>query len=174
MRTILIQNPGRIKKAIKQLKKLKVKKKFIKNKFIIDGDEIEEYSAEQIIMAIDFGFDPEDAILLLNPEYVLEFINVKSHTRRNNLQDVRARVIGVNGKAKRTIENLAGAAMSIQGNKVGVIVRSDHLSTTLNAIRSLIQGAKHSNVFTYLEKQNANLRRFDEEDFGLKEDYNSS
>lgn len=164
----MIENPGRIKKALSKLKKLNVKKKFIHEKFTIDGEEFEEYISEEIIRAVDFGFEAEDALVLLNPEYVLEFINVKEHTRRKNLQDVRARVIGMKGKAKRTIENLTGASIIIQGNKVGVIVSSEHLNTTLNAIRSLIQGAKHSNIFAYLEKQNANLRKFDSEDLGLK------
>lgn len=164
----MIENPGRIKKALPCLKKLNVKKEFKNSRIMIEGEEFEEYISEEIIRAIDFGFDAEDALLLLNPEYALEFVNIKSHTKRKNLQDVRARVIGIGGKAKRTIEELTGAVLSIQGNKIGVIVSSEHLNTTLNALRSLIQGAKHANVFAYLEKQNTNLRKIDTEDLGLR------
>jgi len=167
---ILIQNPGRIKKALTLIKnKTKIKLKLEKNKILLEGKDSDEFIIDQIIRAVDFGFETEDAILLLNPDFVLEFINIKGYTRRKNLRDVRARIIGVGGKAKRTIETLTGAAIIINNNRIGVIVNAEHLRTTINAIQSLIQGAKHANVFAYLEKQNAKLKKIDEEDLGLRE-----
>ena len=165
-----MQNPGRIKKAFSFIKaRTKMKIKLVRSKIFFEGKEWEEFVLNHIILAVDFGFDAEDAILLLNPDYILEFINVKEFTRRRNLKDVRARIIGVGGKAKRAIETLTGCCIVLNENRVGVIVDSEHLHTTINAIQSLIQGAKHSNVFAYLEKQNVNLRKIDEEDLGLKE-----
>ncbi len=85
----------------------------------------------------------------------MEFIEVKEHTRRKNLKEVRARLIGTGGKARKTIENLTGAVIVIHDNTVGVIVDADHLDAVVQGIESLIQGAKHGNVFAYLEKQGA-------------------
>ena len=99
----------------------------------------------------------------------MEFIEVKEHTHRKNLKDVRARLIGTSGKARKTIENLTGSVIVIHDNTVGVIVDSIHLDAVVQAIESLIQGAKHGNVFAYLEKQNVSRRKFDEDDLGLKE-----
>ena len=169
MRNIPVENLRKVKRAVPAIEnKIKVKVGFIKGGVAISGNELNEYLVEQIILAVDFGFDVEDALLLLNEDFVLEFIDVKEHTRRKNLKDVRARLIGTNGKAKKTIENLTGSVIVIQDNKVGVIVDAGHLDTTIQAIESLIQGAKHGNVFSYLEKQNISRRKFDDEDLGLK------
>ena len=61
------------------------------------------------------------------------------------------------------------AVIVINENSVGVIVDSEHLDSVTQAIVLLIQGAKHGNVFAYLEKQNISRRKFDEDDLGLKE-----
>jgi len=132
------------------------------------GSELNEYLVEKVLRAVDFGFGVEDALLLISEDFVLEFVGVKSHTHRKNLKDVRARLIGTGGKARKTIENLTGSVLVIQGNRVGLIVDSEHLDVTVQAIESLIQGAKHGNVFARLEKQNVARRRFDSEDLGLK------
>jgi rRNA processing protein Krr1/Pno1 len=43
------------------------------------------------------------------------------------------------------------------------------LDAVTQAIENLIRGAKHGNVFAYLEKQNINRGKFDDEDLGLRE-----
>ena len=135
----------------------------------IKGNELNEYLVEKVIHAVDFGFHVDDALLLTSDDFVLEFITVKEHTRRKNLKEVRARLIGTGGKARKTIENLTGSVIVIQGNDVGIIVDAEHSEAVAQAIESLIQGAKHGNVFAYLEKQNVSRRKFDEDDLGLKE-----
>ena len=162
---------NKIKKAVPIIEdKIKIKISFQKSQITIKGSELNEYTVEQIVRAVDFGFDVDDALLLKNADFVLEFINVKEHTHRKNLKEVRARLIGTGGKARKTIENLTGAVVVIHDNNVGVIVDSEHLDAVTQAIVLLIQGAKHGNVFAYLEKQNVSRRRFSGEDLGLKED----
>lgn len=172
MRTIPVQSVRKIKKATPSIEnKIKVKISFGKDRVTIEGKEVEEYLVSQIIRSIDFGFDVEDALLLLNNDFVLEFIDIKSHTRRKNLKDVRARLIGTDGKAKKTIENLTGCVIVVNENTVGIIVDANHLDTTIQGIECLIQGAKHGNVFSYLEKNNSARRLLRDEDLGLKEKY---
>lgn len=171
-RRIVIENVKKIKKAIPLIEsKVKVKLLYNKGSLNIVGDELTEYLVEKVIGAVDFGFDPEDALLLLNKDFILEFINIKDHTYRKNLADVRARLVGTGGRAKRTIEELTGGIIVLNSNTVGIIVDNEHLAQAIQGIISLIQGSKHGNVFSYLERRNADLskRNFDSEDLGLRE-----
>ena len=169
MREIQVQNLNKIKKAVPVIEnKIKIKISFGKNSVAIKGNELNEYLTEKVIQAIDFGFNVDDALLLTNEDFVLEFIEVKEHTKRKNLHDVRARLIGTDGKARKTIENLTGSEIVINNNTVGLIVDSEHLDSVVQGIESLIQGAKHGNVFSYLEKQNVSKRTLNKEDLGLK------
>jgi len=170
MRDVRVQSMRKIKKAVPAIEnKTKIKISFGKGSIRLKGSEMKEFLVEKVVQAIDFGFCVDDALLLMNEDFVLEFIEVKEHTRRKNLKDVRARLIGTGGKARKTIENLTGSEIVISGNTVGVIVDSDHLDAVVQGIESLIQGAKHGNVFAYLEKQNMSRRKFDKDDLGLKE-----
>lgn len=170
MRNVPVQNMKKIKKAVPTIEnKVKIKVGFGKGMVSLKGSELDEFLVEKVVRAVDFGFHVEDALLLMSDDFVLEFIEVKEHTRRKNLKDVRARLIGTGGKARKTIQNLTGSEIVIHDNTVGVIVDSDHLDAVIQGIESLIQGAKHGNVFSYLEKQNASKRRFERDDLGLKE-----
>ena len=95
MRNVLVQNMNKIKRVVPAIEsKIKVKVGFGKDGVLIKGNELNEYLVEQIIRAVDFGFMVDDALLLINDDFVLEFVVVKEHTRRKNLRDVRARLIG--------------------------------------------------------------------------------
>ncbi len=169
MKEFFVEKASKVKKAARMIEnKVKIRISVVKNKVVLRGNELNEFITGEIIHAIDFGFEAEDALLLANENFVLEFINIKEHTRRRNLEEVRSRVIGTDGRAKRTIEELTGGVMVINENSIGLIVHSEHLESAVQGIILLIQGAKHGNVFSYLEKQNRSLRRIDEEDLGLK------
>ena len=169
MRNIPVERMNKVKKAVPVIEnKVNVKIGFGKGGVSVSGSELNEYVVGKVIQAIDFGFDVEDALLLTDEDFVLEFIEVKEHTHRKNLKEVRARLIGTGGKARKTIENLTGSVIVIQGNDVGVIVDAEHSEAVAQAIELLIQGAKHGNVFAYLEKQNVSRRRFDSGDLGLR------
>ena len=170
MRKIVVERMNKVKRAVPKIEsRIKVKVLFGKDSVSIKGSEINEFLVEQIVRAVDFGFHIEDALLLKNEDFLLEFIDVKEHTRRKNFKDIRSRLIGTGGKARKTIENLTGSVIVINGNNVGVIVDSEHLDAVTQGIESIIQGSKHGNVFAYLEKQNISRRKFDKDDLGLKE-----
>jgi len=173
MQTVIIENLRKIRKSIPKIgRTLRVQISVSGNNVSVSGNELDEFISIKVLKAVDFGFDVEDALVLKNEDYVLEFVGVKAHSRRNNLKEVRARLIGTNGKAKKTIEGLTGAVIVIQSNCIGIIVNSEHLDSAVQGIVSLIQGAKHANVFSYLEKQNVVLRKADD-DLGLKEGISS-
>jgi len=170
MRTVVVGSMRRIKKAVPAIENgMKIKVGFGKDRVRLKGNELNEFLAEKIVSAVDFGFHVDDALLLRNEDFTLEFITVKEHTRRKNLRDVRARLIGTGGKARKTIENLTGAVLVINNNTVGVIVDSAHLDAVTQGIESLIQGAKHGNVFAYLERQGVTIKRSNDDDLGLRD-----
>ena len=172
MQSLTVQRIKRVQKVIPKLEeRLKVKISINGRRLTIRGKELDRFIAEKIFRATDFGFDPDDAMLLANDDYTFEIINIKDHTRRKNLVDVRARVIGTEGKAKRTIELLTGAVLFVRVNEVGIIVDSAHLDAVTTGLTSLIQGAKHGNVFAYLEKQGSIIRRSKDDDLGLREEF---
>ena len=162
---------NKVKKAVPAIEnKVKVKVGFGRGNVTIKGNELNEFLVEKVIQAVDFGFHVDDALLLTDDDFVLEFIEVKEHTRRKNLKEVRSRIIGTGGKARKTIQKLTGSVIVIHDNTVGVIVDSTHLDAVVQGIESLIQGAKHGNVFAYLEKQNVSRRKFDTDDLGLRDE----
>ena len=167
---LIVINTEKVKKAIPLIEsRFKVRVSFSGNKITLKGAELEEYIVDEIIRAVDFGFDTEDALILRDPDFTLKFLNIKDFTHKKNLAEVRARVIGTDGRAKGTIEELTGSRIVLHDNNVGVIVDSDHADHAVQALKSLIGGAKHANVFAYLEKQNVNMRKFDD-DLGLKDE----
>lgn len=168
MKELLIEHFNKIKKCIPLIeKKLPVKLTYSGKRIIFKGPELDEFMAEEIVKAVDFGFDIDDAFLLLRPDFLLQFINIKDHTVKKNFAEIRSRVIGTNGRAKGTIADLTGSVIVVHENQVGIIVDSDHADSAIQAVVSLIRGAKHANVFAYLEKQNVNRRKLDD-DLGLK------
>jgi len=167
---MIVENIRKVKKAIPFIEsRMNIKISFLGNSIAINGNEFDEFLTEKIISAVDFGFDVEDAFLLKNETFVFETVEIKKHTRRKNLKEVRARLIGTEGKAKRNIEGLTGAILFVRDSRVGIIVDAAHLDAAVQGIISIIQGSKHSNVFSYLEKQNAERKKFDKGDFGLKD-----
>lgn len=170
MRKILISSPEKIKKALPKIKaKLDIHADVKRDSVTINGEEFNEVTTEKIIQALDFGFELEDAMLLLKDDWDLDYINIKEHTHRKNLEEIRSRIIGTEGKAKRTIETLTDSRIVVHNNRVGIISDTDHMPYLIQGIISLIQGAKHGNVFAYIERQNANLRKLSAKDLGLRD-----
>jgi ribosomal RNA assembly protein len=170
MRKILISSPEKIKKAMPKIQaKVDIHADIKRDSVTITGQEFNEVIAEKIIQALDFGFELEDAMLLLKDDWDLAYVNIKEHTHRKNLEEIRSRVIGTEGKAKRTIETLTDSRIVVHNNQVGLISDTDHMPYLIQGMISLIQGAKHGNVFSYIERQNSNLRKLNANDLGLRD-----
>ncbi|MBT7706148.1 hypothetical protein HN747_01745 [archaeon] len=172
VRTISVDHMRKIKRAVPKIEaKVKIRFSFGSTFVTIKGKETVEFIVEKIVQAIDFGFEMEDAFLLLDTNYSLEFIDIKEHTHRKNLHDVRSRVIGRNGKALNTIENLTESVLAVKDNRVGLISRAETIGSVEQAIESIIRGAKHGNAFAALERANRARRKeaFGGQDLGLRD-----
>ncbi len=154
MRAMLTQVPSRISKNKKILeKKLSVKIALKGKKMEIIGDEFNEFIASRVIEALEANFPLEIALLLKNEDYILEHLNIKEISRRNKRSDVRARVIGKEGRTIELIGELSDSYITLNKNQVSVIGPADKIEITIHALKALIRGSKQSSVYSYLERQ---------------------
>lgn len=143
---------GKIKKSIEKLAKaLNVSLKLENNVVLIDGSAIDEYAAVNVIKAISNGFDLKTAMLLRDEEFMIDEIRIKNYTKPSRLKQVKARVIGTEGRALKTISLLSDCFIKLSDNSVFIIGHVNDVKIARNAMLSLIKGSKHSNVYSLLE-----------------------
>ncbi len=107
--------------------------------------------------AVALGFSPEDVLKLENENYKLEYIDLKEYVERQHLSRVKGRIIGEDGRAKATIESLAGVKIVVGDRYVGIIGPVEAASIAKEAILMLISGKKHGTVYKYIQRAMSNL-----------------
>lgn len=153
MKKILCEKILRVTKNRKKLEELlKVKITNRGKEVFIDGKSENEYLAEKVIDALNFGFPFSTAILIKTDDMVFEEIHIKDYTKRANLKTIRARIIGTKGGTLKTLNQLTKCYFELKDNSVGIVGAPEHIENAQDAIISLIQGAKQSNVYCFLEK----------------------
>ena len=163
---ILLKNINKIvNNKLKLEKPLKVKISRKANKLEFLGEQVDEYIAQKVFQAIDAGFEIETALVLTDPEYLFETINIKDLTRRKNLALVKARIVGTKGQTINLIDELSNCHVVLHESTIYIIGHADDIKNATNGIIRLVQGSKQSSVYAYLEKQR---KVYHPEDLGLK------
>jgi len=153
MKTIYINNIREVMANLPKLqKKLKVGLELEGKQVTIQGKEENIYDAEKVLEAVEAGFDVETSLLLIDPEYLFEVMYLKDMTRRKNLAEVRARLIGTQGKTKKLIEKLSDCAVKLKENTVYVLGTSEEIRGARTAIEKLIRGSAQGKVYGFLER----------------------
>ena len=130
----------------------------------LDGEELPQlenlgnlnvWIAENIIRAINRGFNPQKALRLLNEEYMLEIIDLEPILGRSEkaITRVKGRIIGENGSMRSAIEKFASSFISVFGNTIAIIGQFDDIRVARKSLQMLIQGVPHKNVYSFLEKK---------------------
>ncbi len=122
----------------------------------ITGESQGEWVAGQVLLAIELGFSSKDALLLTNDDFYLEQLDLEQSMRGNQrgVERQKARIIGTEGKAKKTLEDLSESKIAINdGPMLGIIGGFDEVSSAKEAILQLLEGKPHQSVFSYLEEQ---------------------
>ncbi len=158
---VLIGKNGEIKKQIEEATKTKLE---IDSKegdvFITGKDGLAIFSAKQIVRAVARGFNPEIAMLLLKHDYSLEIVEMNQFVKsKNSMIRLKGRVIGKEGKSRKTIEHLTECYISVYGKTIGIIGRIEYAQNAKKAIESLLKGSNHANVFRSLERKRRQLRQ---------------
>jgi KH domain-containing protein len=169
METIYSEKLPRIIKNKKRLEEeLNIKITNRGREVTIQGKPIDEYTAEKVISAINFGFPISKALLIKKEDFMFEIMSIKNHTKRTDLKRIRARIIGTKGKTLKTLTELTKCAFEIKDNEIGIIGNPEYIKNGQEAIISLIKGTKQSNVYSFLEKRQVKPVV----DLGLKEKNN--
>lgn len=122
----------------------------------IEGDPEGEWLAGQILRAVDLGFEPRIAFKLFSDSVFLEVMDLGVALRRNEraIGRHKARIIGTEGKAKKTLEELTEAFIAISDDeRIGIIGEFDSVRAAKEGITRLLEGSPHGSVFSYLREE---------------------
>lgn len=120
------------------------------------------FKAKDVVLAIGRGFSPERAFRLLDEEdAILDIIDLREHLGKSEseLIRIRGRIIGRDGKARKMIEELSGAYVSVYGHTVSIIGDFNQVNIAREAILKLINGAEHSTVYRFLQRKRQEMKR---------------
>lgn len=153
MKKIISEKIPRIVKNKKKLEiELNVKIRNRGKETFIEGEPEEEFIAEKVIEALNFGFPFSTALEIKRDNSIFEIINIKEYTPKKNLGLIRARIIGTKAKTLKTLSELTKCAFELKENYIGIIGPAEEIKNAQNAVIMIIQGTKQSNVYKYLEK----------------------
>jgi len=156
----IIKNKDRLEKELNIIIETRGKEVYL------SGKAEEEYIAEKIIEALDFGFPFSNALEIKKEDFIFEILNIKEYATQKNLERIRGRIIGKNGRTLKTISSLSECFLELSGNKLGIIGYAENIRKVEEACKILIKGSKQANVYAYLEKH----RPEPIIDLGLKEE----
>jgi len=118
----------------------------------IEGEPEREWLAEKVLDALSYGFRPKKALKLFSDDFFLEKIDLAAALRGKSLDRYKARIIGTRGKAKRNLEEMTGASISVGEECVAFIGRFDEIRAAREAVLRILEGAEHSTVYSFLER----------------------
>jgi len=120
------------------------------------------FRAKDVVTALGRGFSPEHAFRLVRDEDVLmELIDLRAAFGKSeaDLKRVKGRIIGLNGKTRRIIEELTDANVAVYGHTVGVIGTLEQVQVAREAIEMLVRGSMHSTVYRFLHRKRRELKK---------------
>jgi ribosomal RNA assembly protein len=117
--------------------------------------EMEPFKAVEVITAISKGFSPRRAYRLIDgDDDSFQLIDLRDYARKssNSMERIKGRIIGEEGKSRRTIEDLSGTYISVYGHSVGIIGTSDQIKIASDAVTMLSKGKSHKTVYNMLQE----------------------
>lgn len=119
------------------------------------------WKARDIVRAIARGFSPKHAFRLIDEDARLIIISLRDFIGNspNQRRRVAGRIIGMNGRTRRIIEETTDTLVSVYGKTVSIIGIDPGLEYAQRAITMLITGAPHATVYSWLEKMRRELNR---------------
>ncbi|MEM1619066.1 MAG: KH domain-containing protein [Desulfurococcaceae archaeon] len=163
---VLLANNGSVKKEIEEKTKTIITVNPDTGAVVIEPafphtSALDLMKAQNTVKAIGYGFSPERAFRLLEDDQTLEVIDVRQYVgnRPNHVRRVLGRVIGEEGRARRTLEELTSTYISVYEPYVAIIGDYETANIAKRAIEMLIEGRMHSTVYKYVDREMFSIRR---------------
>jgi ribosomal RNA assembly protein len=120
------------------------------------------FKAKDVVAAIGRGFAPERALRLIRDEdAIFDLIDLRDTFGRSesDIKRVKGRIIGMNGKTRRLIEELSNADVVVYGHTVGIIGTFEQVNVARSAVQMLIDGSQHHTVYKFLQRKRSELKK---------------
>lgn len=120
------------------------------------------FKAKDVVTAVGRGFAPEQAFRLIrDEEAIFDLIDLRIIFGRSesDIKRVKGRIIGMNGRTRRTIEELTSTEVVVYGHTVGIIGTFDQANAARGAIQMLIDGSQHHTVYRFLANKRRELKK---------------
>jgi ribosomal RNA assembly protein len=124
-------------------------------------DALKGMRAREVVHAIARGFSPEKALKLFdNEDLMFETMDLSNIARtEKDLERIKGRIIGIDGKTRDLFENLTNTNISVYGKTVSMIGYPEQNTVARKGIDMLLEGAAHGTVYKFLEKKKSELKQ---------------
>ncbi len=118
-------------------------------------DSLKCLRASEVIHAIARGFSPEKALRLFDDDLLMfETIDLSNIARtEKDLQRLKGRIIGKDGKTREIFETLTSSRISVYGKTICLIGYPEQNAVARAGIDMLLKGSTHGPVYKFLEKK---------------------
>jgi len=120
------------------------------------------FRVKDVVSAIGRGFAPKHAFRLIrNEDTVFDVIDLREIFGRSesDIKRVKGRIIGMEGKTRKLIEELSGTDVVVYGHTVGIIGTFEQANISRTAVQMLIDGCQHHSVYKYLGKKRHEMKK---------------
>ena len=93
----------------------------------------------------------------LGDDFYLDVVDLNAAMwgKKSRIQQIKGRIIGTQGKAKKTLEFLSGCWIAVGEDKVALLGGFQELKSQKEAVIRLLEGKTHGTVYSFLEKKKA-------------------
>jgi len=119
------------------------------------------FRVRDIVLAIGRGFSSENAFRLFDEDICFGILDLRDYLGKSqaNIQRIKGRIIGKNGKTRKVIEEYTEANISIYGHTVSIIGELESFEIAKSAIELLIRGGLHKSVYRFLQWKRIGLKK---------------
>jgi ribosomal RNA assembly protein len=120
------------------------------------------FRAKEIVTAIGRGFSIEKARRLIDDEdTMLTIIDLRVWVGKSesDIKRLSGRIIGREGKTRRTIEELTDTFVTVYGHTIGIIGAGEETDIARQAVEMFLQGRLHASVYKFLHAKRRDLKK---------------
>ena len=110
---------------------------------------------EDFIKAINAGFPLEDALKIVTEDYIIREIDVEMYSgkKKSHKRRIIGRIVGREGSAKRTIEEMTNTKIIVTDRIVYILGFPEDVSIAAEAVEEILSGRKHSTAYNKIRRK---------------------